>query len=97
MSPSATKTIKEQITKETWTQKYSAVDSNGKEVDIFSEEARAWCWTGWMKKVYGHPHCILTNLPVWNRALNAVNVYPHTYNDSHTYEEVKGVIDKLSD
>jgi hypothetical protein len=78
-----------------WTQDANARDKNGVDVPVYSPKACCWCLQGAMDKCYGFwngPWDLLRkNLPEDRFRLITVA----GWNDMHSYEEVKELVDRL--
>lgn len=86
-------------------QKYMAVNANGLEVDSLDSTAERWCMLGAIEKeIYSDLY--LSEYPDTNKVnYNTVRSYIanqidysvgiHTWNDSHTKEEVLALLDKV--
>jgi hypothetical protein len=78
-----------------WTQYANARDGYGLQTSADSPDAVCWCLSGAIDKCYGD--CYGNNHRIWILVLdNLPSAYGIGYwNDTHSYEDVKKLVDEL--
>ncbi len=87
--------IRELYTDESrWCQHFECIDSKGNPVDFHSNRAASWCLLGSILKCYGNDPSIISKIrsTLKEKGLGG-SIF--TFNDTHTFEEVKGLVELL--
>lgn len=83
--------------REKWTQEIYAQGTDGWDIDPIDEDACKWCLLGALRCV-GHFRGD-RNIPaqIMDTLLGIASIPVHTFNDTHTHEEVLALLDKAAE